>query len=107
MPKHYQNEVGTDILLDTGIDLNDILVQEIWYEKPGGVKGSWSGTLYNSYSPVAKAIGTYYVSYTLTQTSGTYDLDTVGDWKFQAFVANGTGSWYGETQTEQIYDQWQ
>jgi len=104
MAKHYKNEVGTSLRLDTGVDLSGINEQQIRYEKPDGVTtGTWVASLLSSYSVEAgKVIGTYFVEYTLQDS----DLDTVGVWKLQAWVADSTGTWYSETVEENIYDQY-
>lgn len=98
--KHYVNEVGTEITLDTGILIGSAADQYIYYIKPGGVTGSWDASLYSSHSNIANAIGTYYVQYTLD--SG--DLDTIGKWKLQAYVASVAGTWHGETVDLQVFD---
>lgn len=107
MAKHYINEVGTDFLFDTGIDLSSATAYVKW-QKPksnetAGVEGSWAATVYNSYSDLASAIGTYFVKYTIT----TSDLTTAGDWKFQAFVALAAGTWFGETVKETIFGEFE
>ena len=99
MSKHYVGEIGTQVLLDCGIDLTDIAVAAIYYKKPGTIVGTWDATLYNSYSDLAKATGTYYVSYTLAGT----DFNVSGDWEVQAVVANTVGTWYGETAQMQVF----
>ena len=93
MGKHYVGEVGTEILLDTGIDITDITVARIYYQKPGKIAGTWEGVLLDSFSNIAKKIGTYYVSYTLAGT----DMNVSGLWQLQAVVANTAGTWFGET----------
>jgi hypothetical protein len=104
MSKHYVNEIGTDFIIDCGVDLTNTTVQQIWYRKPdNSTIGSWSGSLYNSYSLLAKATGTYFVKYTLA--SG--NLDTAGEWRFQAYIANSTGTWWGETVKEVICDKFE
>ena len=99
MGKHYIGEIGTQILLDCGINLSDIITPRIYYKKPSGIVGTWVGVLYSSYSDLALAIGTYFVSYTLAGT----DANVSGEWEFQAVVANTAGTWYGETAKMSIY----
>jgi len=103
--KHYKNEVGTDIILDTGVLIGTATFQFINYEKPGGsVQGSWLGELYSSTSKLAgNLVGTYFVKYTLDAG----DLDVSGDWKFQAWIGAIDGTWFGETVEENIYDQFE
>lgn len=99
MGKHYINEVGTQILLDCGIDISDSALTRILYKKPDGVVGTWPGSLYSSYSQEALAIGTYFVSYTLAGT----DANVAGEWEFQALVANTAGTWFGENVKMTLY----
>jgi hypothetical protein len=104
MSKHYKNEVGTDLILDTGVDLISITSNFIYYKKPDGVTtGTWASALYNSYSALASATGTYLLKYTLA--SG--NLNQSGEWRFQAFVASTSGTWWGEMVKVNIYDQYE
>jgi len=108
MAKHYKNEVGTSLYFDTGVDLTSMTKFYVRWRKPDGTTiGSWAACGYSSYSQLASATGSYFVTYTLTQVAGTYDIDQPGIWKFQVEVANTTGTWYGETVEENIYDQLQ
>ena len=101
MSKHYNNEAGTDLLLDTGILIGSATEYHIDYMKPSGVNGSWSASLYSSYSLLAAAIGTYFLKHTFVTT----DLSESGLWRFQAYIGAVDGTWYGETVKENIYDQ--
>jgi len=105
MGKHYINEIGTEILLDVGVDITDAGFAHVTYKKPDGTTtGTWVGAIYSSYSEEAQAIGYYFIKYTLL--SG--DLDQSGEWKFQAFLATTSGiqgTWYGETASETIFAQ--
>lgn len=101
MSKLYINTIGTDILLDTGIDLSDIAVQQIWYRTGAEVIGSWAGSLFSSYSKLAGNIGTYFVKYTLAAG----DISDAGAWRFQAYVANTAGTWWGEMIEETVFNE--
>jgi hypothetical protein len=98
--KHYVGEAGTSLILDTGVLIGSATAYSIKYLKPGGVtSGSWSASLYSSYSALASATGTYLLSRTLLTT----DFDVPGEWKFQAFIGAIDGTWFGETVKENIY----
>lgn len=99
MSKHYIGEIGTQILLDCGIDISDITNSRIYYKKSNLIVGTWDASLYSSYSDLASGEGTYYVSYTLAGT----DINVAGEWELQAVVANTVGTWYGETASMLIY----
>ena len=104
MSKHYTNEIGTQFLLDMGITLGTSDVVWIKWKKPDGTSAqTWYGDLYSSYSSLASAIGTYFISHTLAGT----ELDQEGGWRFQGVVANTAGTWYGETASETIYGAFQ
>lgn len=104
MSKHYLNEVGTDLLLDTGVNIGTAAFGAILYKKGDGVtQGTWTAELYSSYSKLASATGTYFLKYTLAYG----DFDISGDWRFQAHIGATDGTWYGETAKETIYDQLQ
>ena len=98
--KHYINEIGTQFLLDVGVALGTYDVVSIKYKKPDGSASTWYGDLYSSYSELALATGTYFISHVLAGT----DLNQSGDWIFQGMVANTAGTWYGESAKETIFD---
>lgn len=99
MSKHYINEVGTDLILDTGVLIGTATGQYIKYKNPSGVEGSFSASLYSSYSELAKAVGTYLLKHTLVST----DFSESGDWRFQAYIGAADGTWWGETIKLNIY----
>lgn len=101
MSKHYVGETGSLLLLDTGILVGSVTEKHIKYRKADGTTtGTWSASLYSSYSALALTTGTYFLSRTLLST----DFDQPGDWVFQAFVAAVDGTWLGESARVTIYD---
>lgn len=102
--KHYINEIGTQFLLDVGVVLGTGDIVRIKYKKPdGSTTGTWYGDLYSSYSDVAGAVGTYFISHVLAGT----ELNQSGDWEFQGVVGNTAGTWYGETAKETIFGEFE
>ena len=99
MSKHYVNETGTDLILDTGVAIGTATDFYIKYKTPAGVEGTWTAAAYSSYSEIAGAIGTYFVKRTLTYS----DLTVSGEWRFQPHVGAIDGTWWGETVKENIY----
>ena len=81
--KHYIGEVGTDIVLDTGITITGATAIKIKYQKPDGTTGEWT----------ASKNGTTKVQYTLL----TGNIDQAGVWTFQAYVEVSGGKWHGQT----------
>lgn len=101
MIKHYVGEAGTDLILDTGVLIGTVQDKYIKYRKPDGVTtGSFTASLFSSYSQLAVATGTYLLKHTLITT----DFDTPGEWRFQAYVGAIDGTWYGEMVKFQVYD---
>lgn len=104
MSKHYVAETGTELILDTGVLIGSATAQYIKYRKPDGVtEGSWAASLYSSYSTLAATIGTYLIKHTLAVT----DLDTPGEWRVHAYIGSTTGTWLGEMQKLNIYDEFE
>ena len=93
MAKHYVNEAGTDLILDTGINVGTVGFNYIKWKNPSGSTGTFASEVYSSYSQLAKLTGTYLLKYTLEYG----DLSEAGDWEFQAYVGAIDGTWYGET----------
>jgi len=81
--KHYIGEIGTDIILDTGVDISSATVLQVKYQKPDGVTGEWTGTVQD----------TTKIRYTLSED----DIDVAGRWTFQSYVEVSGGKWHGET----------
>ena len=100
MTKHYLDNVGTDFILDTGIDLTNVTEQSIHWRDPAKLEGSWSADLYDSYSDLAGLTGTYLLKHKLVSS----DITVAGEWRFQAYIGSVTGTWLGETVKIQLYD---
>lgn len=104
MIKHYVGESGTTLILDTGILVGSATDKYIKYRKPDGTTtGTFSASFYSSYSQLALATGTYFLSHTLISS----DFNQPGEWRFQAYVAAIDGTWYGETVKLTIYDSYE
>lgn len=103
MTKHYVNETGTELILDTGVLIGSAGTQHIKWKNPAGTTGTFTASLYSSYSEIAEAIGTYLLKHTLAST----DFTIPGDWKLHAFVASVSGTWLGEMTEITIFDQYQ
>lgn len=101
--KHYVGEAGTDLILDTGMLIGSVTAQHIKYLNPASTEGTFTASLYSSYSELAGAIGTYLLKHTLATT----DFSVPGVWKFQAYVAAVDGTWFGETTKLTVYDEYQ
>ena len=86
----HKDEVGTVVRLDAGVDITGASEVHIRYEKPNGMRGSWTA-----------AASTTYGQYT-TQSG---DLDIVGVWKLQLYIVNLSGwTGFGEESTVEIVD---
>ena len=103
MTKHYTNEIGTELILDTGILIGSVTSSYIKYKNPAGIEGTFTAELFSSYSQIADLTGTYLLKYTLV--SG--DIVVPGEWKFQASIGTSTGTWFGETAVINIFDAYQ
>jgi hypothetical protein len=105
MAKHYVNEVGTDLILDTGVLIGSATAQHIKYRKPDGLTiGTFTASLFSSTSALAGGlVGTYLIKHTLAVG----ELNVPGEWRFQAYVGSITGSWLGEMAKINIYDSFQ
>ena len=73
--------VNDEILLtlSTGKVLTVYTDKRVKFEKPNGVKGSWTATIHPSIN---------------TQMYATVYFDMEGIWKVQAFISDGTGGTY-------------
>lgn len=78
----FVGDVGTQIVLDCGVDISTSTVRKIEAKKPSGVKVLWTATL----------DGTQRISYTLQAG----DLDAAGGWVLQAYIEMPGWSGRGE-----------
>ncbi|RLC88902.1 MAG: hypothetical protein DRJ03_01285 [Chloroflexi bacterium] len=88
--KVYVGDVGTDIILDTGVDLSAATTLKIKYKKPGGEIEEWDGTLEDTTK--------------IKYTTVTDDLDTAGLWSFQAYVELPAWQGHGELAQYNIFE---
>lgn len=86
--KIYVGDIGTEILLDTGVNITTATVHNIKYKKPDGTTGTWTGTVKDFTK----------ISYTVQAA----DLDQAGTYTLQAYVVM-VGYWSGETVTFIVY----
>jgi hypothetical protein len=103
MSKHYLHETGSDLIFDTGVNIGTASTYYIEVKRPNGLVGTFTASLYSSYSELAQATGTYFLKHTLAYN----DFDVSGKWKFQAFVAAVDGTWWGERAVENIFDKFE
>lgn len=103
MTKHYVNEVGTDLVFDTGLLIGSATEQYIKFRDPASVEGSWSADLFSSYSLIAGAIGTYFLKHALVAT----DFSLPGEWRFHAYVGAVDGTWIGEMVKLDVFDNYE
>lgn len=103
MTKHYVGEAGIDLVLDCGINIGTVAWQHIKYKTPSGVTGTWTASLYDSYSELAGVTGTYLLKRTLTTT----DFTSSGMWYFHACVGAADGTWTGERVKYEIFDNYE
>lgn len=84
----FTNSGLITLTLNTGIDLTGASNTKILYEKPNGVKGSFTAT-----------VSGQSLTYTLSNT----DIDQTGIWKFQTYIEVATKKGYGEV-VEQVFE---
>lgn len=88
--KHYVGEIGTDVILDTTVDISTATLVAIKVNKPDGTAVTWTGTV----------TSTTKVKHTLA--SGDFSLS--GKYQMQAYVESGSAKWWGETFEIVVYD---
>lgn len=86
----FKGDIGVKITVDTVIDVSSATVKKIFYRKPDGTSGYWTGTL--------EADNTH-LSFTTTVLT---DLDVVGMWTCQSYVEMPGFSGFGEVTLEVI-----
>lgn len=88
--KHYVNEVGTKIRVETTFDELDAATKtDLKIIKPSGKKVTWGGSVEGT---------------EITHTIQSGELDEVGMYMLQAYIETPQGKWHGETTHFEIYD---
>lgn len=104
--KIYVGDIGTEIILDVGSDVQTATVTQILWKNPKGKTGYWNAQLITDdgqvYNPNDPQVITK-IRYVTTAN----DIDTVGQWKIQAKIVLPLWSGRGETASFVVYDQMQ
>ena len=103
MTKHYVGEAGIDLVLDCGVNVGTVAWSAIKYKTPAGVEGTWTASVYNSYSALAELTGSYLIKKTLATT----DFTVPGEWRFHAHVGAVDGTWIGELVKYTVFDEFE
>ena len=70
MTDHYTDEIGTEIIVDCGVDISGATPTTLKVKKPDGTEVEWTATIYNSnYLKYTTILGDF-------NQSGTYVLQT-------------------------------
>lgn len=77
----FVGDIGTELVLDCGVDISTATVRRIMAKDPRGVVHTWEGI----------AEGTTSIKYTVL--SG--DIDLTGAWKVQAYIEMPTWKGHG------------
>lgn len=90
MTRHYIGEIGTEIIVDIGVDITGATPTKLKVKKPDGTEVEWTATVYNSnYLKYTSLIGDFNIS-------GTYSL--------QASLTLSGWTGLGDVATFEIYD---
>ena len=77
------NDVGTEIIVDCGVNVSTATVRKIYVRSPTGAKKNWN----------ASAEGTTAIKYALIEG----DIDISGEWELQSYIEmpgwKGRGTW--------------
>lgn len=95
MAKVYVGDVGTEIHVDVGVPLSDVIETKLLVKKPDGREEEWDAS-------VEDAAGGR-----LLHVVSAGELDVAGDYKIQAYVrfADG-GEFRGETAILTVFAKW-
>ena len=88
--KIYVGDVGTEIILDCGVDISSATVKNIQVKKPDGTLATWSADIYN----------TNYLKHTVV----TGELDIKGNYSVQSYIESASWSGRGEVSKFRVYD---
>lgn len=111
--KYYQGDVGTEIRLNTWVDLTDATVADILVKKPSGALATWAGDVDTEtdaevaarllLDPTSSATA---LDSVISYVVGSGDFDEVGQVRLQASIVTPDGSWRGNTATFSVSPAW-
>ncbi len=90
MGKVYVGDIGTDIILDIGVDISSQTTLQIKYKKPNNSTGTWTAVVDNVNR--AKYI-----------TVSADDLDIAGDWLFTSYMVLTSWTGHSEVVTMRVH----
>ncbi len=107
--KIYVNDVGTEIILDVGVDIHLATEHDVLWKSPLGVTGTWDGDLIQDDGDVyiKPEIDDGAMITKIRYITIADDIKIVGQWKLQAKVTIPTWNGRGETATFTVYDDMQ
>ena len=88
--RYYVGDIGTEVLVDTCVDVTTATLLQIRVNKPDGTTVVWTGTVYD----------TTKIRYVIQDG----DWDQEGQYRYQAYVEMPGWRGRGETATQKIYD---
>lgn len=86
----YKNDIGTELLLDCGVNVSTATVMKVRSRNPNGAIKEWTATL----------SGTNFIKYVLL----TGDINVAGKWQFQSYIEMPTWKGRGEWATVEVKD---
>lgn len=88
--KIYVGDIGTEIILDTGVDLSSATSLKIAVKKGDGSVGEWAATIFETTK--------------VKHVSADGDLNVSGLYSFQAKIVTPSWSGLGSTATVRVYE---
>ena len=89
MTKLYVNDVGSDIILETGLTLTGAISLKIIGRKPDFTEFEWDASIQDTTS--------------VFHTTLVDDLDQPGIWTVQSSVEMSDGKWLGESVSFEVF----
>ena len=90
MAKVYKDDIGTDIIVDTGVDISTATSVALKVTKPDGTTETWTGSVYSS----------NYVKFSSVAAT----FDQAGVYLLQAYVVMTAWTGHGNTTKFKVYD---
>jgi len=84
MSEHFAGDVGTEVIVNTFVDISTATVTELLVTKPTGATVTWTASIYN----------TTFLKYIIQANDWTES--EIGEWVVQAYVETPSWKGYGE-----------
>jgi hypothetical protein len=105
--KYYVGDIGTEVRVDTWVDLTDATVTNLLILKPNATEVTWAGTADDETAEeLARREGTVALTSVITYVTQAGDFNVRGLYLVQAWIVTPDGQWRGDVASFEVSPPW-